>query len=48
MIAIVAAAAVIPALWIMKLKSRATAGRMLNARVMTGKAIDAPPWTATT
>jgi len=36
-------AAVIPQLWIMKEKSRATTGVMSNASVITGKATDAPP-----
>lgn len=40
---IVKAAAVIPTDWIMKLKSRATAGLIAKARVITGKAIAAPP-----
>ena len=40
---IVKAAAVIPQDWIISEKSRATAGDMLKARVMTGKATAPPP-----
>ena len=39
----VKAAAVIPQDWIKSEKSRATDGTMLNARVKTGKATEAPP-----